>query len=132
LATGCRRVPTPAGTDALDPAWAPSRQELAFVEGRQSSSPSFTKPVVRTWSAGHTLAIYHAKSGTTRAIPHSGGAATPLRSRNGRAILYVADNRLELARLGGRQPHRVAKPVVRTSLALLLRRNRLGWSVCVV
>jgi hypothetical protein len=92
---GCHAVAGGNGTVAVDPAWSPSGNGIAWVQA--PAHPNLAGPgsdrVYRQWENSRTLWTA-APNGTHAAPIHSvgGGIADPQWTRHGRGVLYVRDN----------------------------------------
>lgn len=103
----CHAVALPAGSVSVDPALSPTGQ-IAFVEGRASSSYTSDPAQVSAWEAGHTLWV--ATRGSQKAAPVNGGqgASAPRWSPDGRQLMFVKDDGLWIVPAAGGRPARVA------------------------
>lgn len=96
----CRAVAVPAGTVSVDPAISATGQ-IAFVEGKASSSYSSDPGQVSAWEADHTLWV--AAKGSDRPVQVSGGegASAPRWSPDGRQLMFVRGDSLCVVPAGG-------------------------------
>lgn len=103
----CRAVTLPAGTVSVDPAIS-SAGQIAFVEGKASSSYTSDPSQVSAWEASHTLWV--AAKGSDKPVLVSGGqgASAPRWSPDGHQLMFVRDDALWVLPAGGGRPARVA------------------------
>jgi TolB protein len=107
----CTRVPTPAGTLSLDPAFSPNGRTLAFVEAAGLDQTRIGQAQVLRWYATHSLWIRREPDAAPARIAGTAGAAAPVWSKDGRSLLYVADDGLWLLPSLSAKPVRIAAPL---------------------
>jgi Tol biopolymer transport system component len=112
-AGGCRTIAGGKGSVALDPAWSPAGNAIAWVQS--PAHPGLIGPgsarVYRQWEAARTLwgALPDGtQAGRPGGIP--GGVADPQWTRDGRGLLFVQDNALWFdVHVGAANPYLVAR-----------------------
>jgi hypothetical protein len=100
---GCGKLQTPplgarGSGVSLDPAWSPAGNLLAYVKAPNA----FPGIVSLSWYDAHVLFVWNPKSDATRKIVAVDGVSAPTWSTNGRQLLYVSNDGLWLAPLGGK------------------------------
>lgn len=110
----CATAPTPTGHLSLEPAWSPSGSVLAYVVAGSSRSNNFFQPTLRHWYGTRHLWLF-SKGSPPHVIPESTGAADPTWSRDGRSVLFVANDSLWLLPRLNAHPVRIAGPLFRPS-----------------
>jgi hypothetical protein len=108
---GCRPVPAPPNTVTLDPSWSPNGRTLAFVRAPTRRSAAFPQPVVHSWYAAHSLELYDAARRTVQTVTGPTGVSVPQWSRDGRMLLYAANDGVWLLTRGSHVPQRIATPL---------------------
>ncbi len=106
-ATGaCRAVPTPAGSVALDPAWAPDGGRLAFVVAGQSGAAD------AAWYATRRLWVTDLAnlSGARPVAGATAGTALPTWSSDGTTIRYTTAADVEAIAAAGGSPQVLSGP----------------------
>lgn len=109
--THCSTVPTPPGRLAIDPAWSPGGRTLAFVQAAGRPAADFRQATIASWYATHTLWLLRAGASQARELRGTRGASTPVWSKDGRSLLYVADDALWLVPSSGGKPEKIAGPL---------------------
>lgn len=104
----CTAVP---GRLTLDPAWSPDGRLLAFVAAAPGTAGDFRQSTIERWYATRRLRLLRAGTARPIDVPGSGGAATPVWSRDGKSILYVAGDGLWLLPRLDARPVEVASPL---------------------
>lgn len=112
--SSCATVPAPTGHLSLDPAWSPDGSTLAYVAARAGRSSNFFQQTIRRWYDTRQLWLL-AKGSRPRVVPESTGAAAPTWSRDGRSVLFVANDSLWLLPHLNAHPIRIAGPLFRPS-----------------
>jgi TolB protein len=107
----CTRVPTAAGTLSLDPAFSPDGRTLAFVQAAGLDQTTIGQAEVLRWYATHSLWIRREPDTAPVRIAGTTGAAAPVWSKDGRSLLYVADDGLWLLPSLSAKPVRIAAPL---------------------
>jgi hypothetical protein len=110
--TKCTRLSVPTGDVSLDPHWSPDGHTLAFIDAPASRSAGFPQPVVKRWYAAHRLELYDANSGALRSIGAAHGVSAPQWSRDGRSLIYAADDGIWLLPSLSAKPVRIATPLL--------------------
>jgi TolB protein len=107
----CTAVAAPADKLTLDPAWSPNGKTLAFVAATPKAEGDFFQKTIKRWYATRHLWLLQARSTRPVELPGTTGAATPVWSRDGKSILYVASDALWLIPRLGERPHAIAGPL---------------------
>ncbi len=110
LAGQCRRMPQPAGTVSLEPAWSTGGKEVAFVRASAGSALSgFGAEAVSAWNGTRSLWVAGADGSSPREITAAGrGVIAPMWSPDGKHILFIRDFSLWLLELSGSASVRIA------------------------
>jgi hypothetical protein len=126
----CTAVPTPRGDVSVDPSWSPGGTELAYVDARALTTWGFPQPTISAWYATHTLWVLRAGTTTPIEIPGGRGAALPVWSADGKALMYVKDDALWLVRGAGTRdattPVRIVSPLFAPSWPSYY--GQVGWA----
>ena len=107
---GLDRTPppgTPGSAVSLEPAWSPDASRLAYVLAPTTPGDDQT-PV---WYAAHELFVWNKRTGSSRKLATISGVSVPTWSRNGRDLLYVSNDGLWLAPVGGGKPVEIEAPL---------------------
>jgi hypothetical protein len=109
--TSCFRPAAPGSIGSgvtVDPSWSPDGTELVYARG--PAAPQSVTPTSQ-WIAHHELYIYDAKTKTSRPLANLRGVSVPQWSRNGRYLLYTADDSIWLLPVHHSRPVRIAGPL---------------------
>ena len=93
---------------SLDPSWSARGRLLAYVKAPVLTEPRQLGP---SWYQAHALDLWNADTGTTLDLRDAVGAQLPTWSRNGRELLYVADDGLWLLPLATGRPVEIERPL---------------------
>jgi dipeptidyl aminopeptidase/acylaminoacyl peptidase len=107
----CTAVAAPANKLTLDPAWSPNGKMLAFVAAIPETAGDFVQKTIKRWYATRHLWLLRARSSRPVELPGTTGAAAPVWSRDGKSILYVANDGLWLVPRLGERPRAIAGPL---------------------
>jgi WD40-like Beta Propeller Repeat len=111
----CTAVATPRGGVSVDPSWSPDGSELAYVQARSLATDGSPQSTVASWYATRTLWVLPAGASTPRVVAGAQGAATPIWSADGKALMFVKRNALWLVHApgtpGASKPVRLASPL---------------------
>jgi TolB protein len=109
----CRSLVHPKGAIAVDPAWQPGGNEIAFVQARSLlSMGGFTpKHGLQQWLDSNTLWVESTAVAGARQIHSAGGDVhAPIWSHDGHGLLYVGHNAIWYdAHVGAGNPLRIAQ-----------------------
>jgi len=109
--TDCGPLPPPgtAGSGVtLDPEWSPNGTVLAYVKSPEWVTPGWPS---LAWYQAHKLFVWDPATNATRQIAHVSGISVPTWSRNGKDLLYVADDGLWLVPVGGGNAVEIEHPL---------------------
>jgi dipeptidyl aminopeptidase/acylaminoacyl peptidase len=112
----CHALPQRPGFVALDPAWAPRGNHIAFVQARDRGSAidaaGFrTTQALLAWVHSHTLWVADANGAAAHPLPAAGtGVYQPQWSADGHHLLYIRDDALWLVATHGGAPARIVGP----------------------
>jgi WD40-like Beta Propeller Repeat len=102
-------VPGTAGSGVtLDPEWSPNGTVLAYVKSPQWLTPGWPS---LAWYAAHELFVWNPATNATRQIADISGISVPTWSRNGKDLLYVANDGLWLVPVGGGNAVEIEHPL---------------------
>jgi hypothetical protein len=114
----CQSLPgNKPGPTTLDPALAPTGNDLAFVHASARGSGDAARPyaqrAINAWYRTRTLWTFPYAGGKPHRLRAAGtGVAAPQWSQSGRSILYVRNNALWLVGANGqRAARRIAGPL---------------------
>jgi TolB protein len=93
---------------SLDPSFSPDGRLLAFVKAPDAGTDGWP-PL--SWYRAHALEIWNTRTGVTRQIGPVDGAQLPVWSRDGRRLLFVANDGLWLTSLTGGRPTEIERPL---------------------
>jgi WD40 repeat protein len=109
----CHPVVVDSSKVTVDPAWSPNGRQLAFVEAPDRRTGGWGQHALTEWYAEHVLRLYDIRSRRLRTIATATGATAPMWSRDGKSLLYVADDGLWLLPGLETRPVRIAAPLYR-------------------
>jgi TolB protein len=111
----CTAVPTPRGDVSVDPSWSPGGTELAYVEARAFNTWGFPQATISAWYATRRLWVLRAPSTHPVEVAGTRGAASPVWSADGKALMFVKNDALWLVHGAGTRdatkPVRIASPL---------------------
>jgi TolB protein len=97
---GCQNLPNPDGTVALDPAWSPKGDRIAFVQAAEDEGGNPSE-----WVKTRTLWIASPDGTGARRIDGAGtGVFGPLWDAGGGRVLYVAGGELRIQQADSSEP----------------------------
>jgi len=97
----CAAIARPQDTVALDPAFSPTGDQIAYVLAAERMDGAMVPNYARTWGSTRSLWVSAPDGAGARQIA-GGGAAAPLWSADGTHLVFVRDNRLwSIAATGG-------------------------------
>lgn len=108
----CARLPNPPHSVALDPAWSPDGQSIAFVAAQDLGKAGIHNATeAAKWAQTRTLWVERADGSGAHPIPDAGGGVyDPAWSRDGQQLLFVRNGALWLIGARGGQPAEIASP----------------------
>lgn len=106
------RVNIPQGSVPADPSFSPDARQIAFVTAPDLGSeeyPSMGK--IKDWTNSITLWVANPDGSGARPLTKAGNSVQePQWSKDGKYIMYMADNYLWMIDMQGNEPHRIAGP----------------------
>lgn len=113
VTAACQAVSTQHGTVALDLAWSPRDNRIAFVQARDlGNAGGFggTQPL-QAWVQTHTLWVASATGAGAHELTAAGaGVYQPQWSHDGRHLLYIRDDAVWLVDANGGAPVKIVGP----------------------
>lgn len=113
MTAACHPLPTQRGHVALDPAWSPRGNRIAFVQARDRGNVGGfgSAQSLQAWVRTHTLWVASANGSRAHKLAAAGsGVYQPRWSHDGRHLLYVRDNAVWLIDANGGAPVKVVGP----------------------
>ncbi|MGO8859963.1 MAG: TolB family protein [Acidimicrobiales bacterium] len=107
----CGPLPAPgtAGSGVtLDPEWSPNGTMLAYVKSPQWLTPGWPS---LAWYGAHKLFVWDPSTNSSRELADVSGVSVPTWSRNGKDLLYVANDGLWLVPVGGGSAVEIEHPL---------------------
>ena len=107
----CGPLPLPgtAGSGVtLDPEWSPNGTVLAYVKSPQWLTPGWPS---LAWYQAHELFVWNPATNATRQIADVRGISVPTWSRNGKDLLYVANDGLWFVPVKGGRDVEIEHPL---------------------
>lgn len=112
----CRRWPHaaaggPGSGVTLDPSFSPNGRLLAYVKAPEALTSGWPE---LAWYDAHELYVLDPATGATRRLGKIDGADVPAWSRDGRELLYVANDGLWMTSLASATPVEIEYPLFRS------------------
>jgi hypothetical protein len=98
---------------SIDPAWSPNGALLAYEKSPTVPNDGISN---ETWYDDHELYLWNSSTNTSKKIANLKGATTPVWSKDGRDVLYVASDALWLWTTDRVRPIEIARPLFAPAL----------------